>query len=188
MSTKGSKFPVVPSLQFQSQIICSQSESGPGDHLFKARSGFAHTKPADVANFGLFATQIIIAVYWRPKDGLTADVLSYVVRQLCTHTAIVVEQPVKPLAREQFFVQASANVVMVPPVAASAPEVPPAEVAPPVPGLPFAPPEAPVVPPVPAVPGLLLLLQAPNPEATMEATPNTRASCPIFFFNMSSPT
>ena len=183
MSTKGSKLPGVPSLQFQSQMSCSQSESGPGDHLFKARSGFAHTKPADVANFGLFATQIIIAVYWRPKATLTADVLSKVTRQLCTHAAIVVEQPVNPLAREQFFVQASTNVVMEAPVAPPAPEVPPLEVAPPVPALPFAPPEAPVVPPVDAAPGLLLLPQ----EQTQEATPNTRASRPIFFFNMSSP-
>lgn len=183
MSTKGSKFPGVPSLQFQSQIICSQSESGPGDHLFKARSGFAHAKPAEVANFGLFATQTIIAVYWRPKEGLTAEVLSNVVRQLCTHTAIVVEQPVNPLAREQFFAQASANVVMEPPVAPPAPDVPPLEVAPPVPALPLAPPAAaPVVPPVDGVPGALLLLQ----EQTHEATPNTSANRPIFF-NMSSP-
>jgi hypothetical protein len=183
MSTKGSKFPGVPSLQFQLQMSCSQSESGPGDHLFNARSGFAHTKPDEVANFGLFATQTIMSVYWRPKDGLTADVLSNVVRQLCTHTAAVVEQPASPLAREQFFAQASASVVMAPPVDPSAPEVPPLEVAPPVPALPSAPPEAPVVPPVDVIPALLLL---PH-ENTQEPTVNRRAICPIFFFDISSP-
>jgi hypothetical protein len=69
MSTKGSLFPGVPSSQFQSQMSSSQSESGPGDHLFKARSGFAQMKSAAEANFGLVAMQIIMAVYRTPKVG-----------------------------------------------------------------------------------------------------------------------
>ena len=93
-------------MQFQSQMICSQSESGPGDHLFNARSGLAQMKSAADANLELVAMQIIIAVYWRPNAALTAAVLSNVVRQLCTHTAIVVEQPVNPLAMAQFLAHA----------------------------------------------------------------------------------
>ena len=55
MSTKASRLPGVPSMQFQSQMIPSQSEPGPGDHLFKAAllaplAGFEQTKSADVAN------------------------------------------------------------------------------------------------------------------------------------------
>jgi len=208
---KGSKFPVVPSPQFQRQMICSQSESGPGDHLFKARSGLAQTKSADVVNFELVATQTIIWVYCRPKVALTADVLSNVFRQLCTHTSIVVEQPSRPLAREQFFVQASASdrVPPAPPVAESPPvptappeaEEPPLETAPPVaeppvpplpaggvpaPGAPpeaDEPPVAPVVPPVDVGPVLLLLPHAD----TQAAAPNTKTRAPILFFNMSSP-
>ena len=96
MSTQGSKFPSVPSLQFQSQISCLHGDivlaSTTGDHLVKARSGFAQVKPADVAKAGSFATQTIMTVYCRPNSALTAYVLSYVVRQLCWHTSIVVEQ------------------------------------------------------------------------------------------------
>jgi hypothetical protein len=92
--------------------------------LFKARSGFAQVKPADVAKYGSFATQTIMFVYCVPKSALIADVLSNVVMQLCSHTASVVEQPVNPLARQQFLAQASANVVMgVPGVAQVAPVV-----------------------------------------------------------------
>ncbi len=78
----GSKFPVVPSLQFQSQMSDSQSESGPGDHLFNARSGLAQTKSADVANFGFVAMQIIMFVYFVPRTELMAAVLSRVFMQL----------------------------------------------------------------------------------------------------------
>lgn len=147
--------------------------------MFRARSGFAQTKPDDVENAGLFATQIIIFVYCRPRDALTAEVLSNVVRQLCSHTVVVVEQVANPLARAQFFLQAAASVVIVP-VAPPAPEppvgvVPPEALEPPVaapppvpdlpppPGLPPVPelpPVAPLVPPVEVVEGLLLL-QAP---------------------------
>jgi hypothetical protein len=55
MSMKASRLPGVPSMQFQSQMTCSQSELGPGDHLFKAPmfvavAGFEQTKSADVLN------------------------------------------------------------------------------------------------------------------------------------------
>jgi hypothetical protein len=158
MSTKGSIFPVVPSMQFQSQMSCSQSESGPGDHLFKARSGFAQTKSAGEANFGLVATHTIIAVYCRPRSGLTLDVLSNVVKQFCSHTAGVVEQVSNPLARAQFFAQAWAKVSVVP-VVPPAPEAPPVALVPPVAEAPSLPPvaEAPPLPPV--APALSLLPQ-----------------------------
>ena len=66
-STQGSIFPVVPSVQFQSQMSCLHGESvegsTTGDHLFKARSGFAQVKPADESKNGSVATQTIINVY-----------------------------------------------------------------------------------------------------------------------------
>jgi hypothetical protein len=135
MSTQGSIFPVVPSVQFQSQICCLHGESvegsTTGDHLFKARSGFAQVKLEAEAKFGSVATQTIISVYIRPKSGLTLDVLSNVVMQLCSHTVVVVEQPANPLPRAQFFAQAWANVIVDVPVAPPAAE-PPVEIAPPV--------------------------------------------------------
>jgi hypothetical protein len=152
MSTQGSMFPYVASLQFQSQMSCSQSESGPGDHLFKARSGFAQTKSADEANFELLATQTIMFVYIRPKSRLTAEVLSNVVRQLCSHTVVVVEQEPNPLARAQFFAQAWANVIGDVPVVPPAAEAPPVEVAPPVVAEPPAAEAPPAVPPLPPPP------------------------------------
>jgi hypothetical protein len=141
-------------------MICSQSESGPGDHLFKARSGFAQTKSAAVANFELFAMQIIIIVYCRPKEGLTADVLSNVVMQLCSHTVVVVEHVSNPLARAQFFLQASANVsVDIPPAPPAADEppvalAPPVAEAPPPPPVALAPPPGAPAPPVAEAPPL----------------------------------
>ena len=168
MSTKGSIFPVVPSMQFQSQMSCSQSESGPGDHLFKARSGFAQTKAADEANFGLVATQTIIAVYCRPKSGLTLDVLSNVVRQFCSHTAGVVEQVSNPLASAQFFAQAWANVSVVPVVPPAA-EAPPVALVPPVAEAPPLPPVAEVAPPPPVA-------EAPPLPPVEEGTPGPALS------------
>jgi hypothetical protein len=55
MSMKASRSPGVPSMQFQSQMTCSQSDMGPGDHLFKAGTlaplaGFEQTKSADDVN------------------------------------------------------------------------------------------------------------------------------------------
>jgi hypothetical protein len=66
-----------------------------GDHKFRGEFGFAQTKAVDDENAGSVATQIIILVYCLPKSALTADVLSNVVMQLCSHTASVVEQPCK---------------------------------------------------------------------------------------------
>ena len=57
----------------------SQSESGPGDHLFKARFGFAQMKPAAELNCELVAMHTIIVVYCRPRAALTADVLMNVI-------------------------------------------------------------------------------------------------------------
>jgi hypothetical protein len=166
MSTQGSKFPSVPSLQFQSQISVLHGDitlaSTTGDHLFKARSGFAQVKPADVAKAGSLATQTIMTVYCFPKSALTAYVLSYVFIQLCSHTASVVEQRANPLARAQLCAQAWANVVIGLAVAPPAAEAPPVAIAPPVvaeppaaeapPTLePPAPAEVPPVPPVPPV-------------------------------------
>jgi hypothetical protein len=166
ISTQGSKFPSVLSLQFQSQISCLHGEirlaSTTGDHLFKARSGFAQVKPADVAKAGSFATQTIMTVYCRPKSALTAYVLSYVLTQLCSHTASVVEQVANPLARAQLCAQAWANGVIGVAAAPPAAETPPVEIAPPVvaepPGAgtpptlePPTPAEVPPVPPVPPV-------------------------------------
>jgi hypothetical protein len=210
---KGSESPGSP--QFQRQMSVSQSEGasgGPsGDHLFKARFGFAQMKPEDEEKYELVAMQTIILVYSVPKDALTADVLTNVIWQFCTHTSIVVEQPVTALPRMQFFAQASASVIVAPP----APEVPPLESAPPappfaaeppaavvppvakappvppvaeappvaeVPPVADAPPEAPpAAPVVPPVPPVLLLLQA----QTHDAMPITNTSGPILFFNMS---
>ena len=166
MSTQGSIFPSVASSQFQLQMSCSQSESGPGDHLFKARSGFAQTKSADEANFGLVATQIIMSVYCRPRSALTADVLSNVAMQLCSHTVVVVEQVANPLARAQFFEQAWANVIGDVPVVPPAAEAPPVDIAPPVvaePPTARVPPVA-LVPPVAKVP-LAVALVPPVAEA-----------------------
>jgi hypothetical protein len=94
-------FPCVASPQFQEQMASSHVELGTtsvpaGDHKFKGEFGFAQTKAADVAKAGSVATQTIISVYCRPKSALTADVLSNVFRQLCSHTASVVEQPARP--------------------------------------------------------------------------------------------
>jgi hypothetical protein len=95
----------------------------------------------------------------------------------------------------QFFVQASAKVIVDPPApevpasdgAPPAPPVavePPAAVVPPVAKAPPVPPvaRAPPVPPVAGVPPApeLLLLQAPTPDAI----PITNTSGPILFFNM----
>jgi hypothetical protein len=76
--------------------------------------------------------QIIMAVYCRPKSGLTADVLLYVVMQFCSHSVVVAAQLGTPLARAQFFAQAWANVIADVPVAPPAAGTPPVEVAPPV--------------------------------------------------------
>ncbi|HJX53763.1 MAG TPA: hypothetical protein VJ801_13435, partial [Polyangia bacterium] len=120
--------------------------------MFKARSGFAQTKSEDEVK--LVATQIIISLYIRPKSGLTANVLWNVVMQLCSHTAVVVEQVSNPLARAQFFVQAWANVISDVPVAPPAAVSPPVEIAPPVVAEPPALGAPPVVgvPPVAGVP------------------------------------
>jgi hypothetical protein len=188
MSTQGSIFPCVASPQFQSQICCSHVESGPGDHKFKGEFGFAQTKPSAELNIGSLATQIIITLYIRPKSALTADVLSNVVMQLCSHTAVVVVQSANPLARAQFFLQASSNVatgVPVAPPAADPPvaEAPPAVVVPPVAEvLPVLPPVAAVVPPGVGTVWFSLLLQ----EQTQEATPNTKTNGPTLFLNMLS--
>jgi hypothetical protein len=185
MSIQGSKFPVVPSPQFQRQMICSQSESGPGDHLFMARSGFAQTKSVTEANFELVAMQIIICVYCRPKAALTAAVLSNVVRQLCSHTLVVVEQVSNPLARAQFFLQASANVIVDIPAVPPAADPPPVPLAPPVAKAPPPPPVAEAPPlPVAGLPpaALSLLLQ----EHIQQTTPNTRTSGPMLFLNILS--
>ena len=159
MSMNGSKFPVVPSLQFQSQMSDSQSESGPGDHLFKARSGFAHTKASADENFEFVAMQIIMFVYFVPSTALMAAVLSRVFMQLWTQTSIVVEHPVNPAARLQLWVQASIKLSVGAPPAPPVPvwaDPPVAAVWPPVD--PVVPPVEPVVPPVePGVPGMLLL-------------------------------
>src|SRR5450432_1180141 len=120
-------------------------------------------KPAAVAKYGLVAIQTIIVVYKRPKDGLTADVLSNVVWQFWTHTSIVVEQVANPLPREQFFVQAWANVSVDPP----APEVPPLETAPPAPPV-ATEPAAPLVPPVADAPPVA---EAPPAPPVAEAPP-----------------
>jgi hypothetical protein len=164
MSTQGSKFPSTPSPQFQSQISALHGESAArsttGDHLFKARSGFAQVKPEAEEKYGSFATQIIIFVYLCPKFGLTLDVLVNVVMQLCSHTSVAVEQPANPLPRAQFFLQASSNVVTGVPVAPPAAEVPPVEIAPPVvaePPAAGAPPVA-LVPPVAKVPPAVALV------------------------------
>jgi hypothetical protein len=152
MSTQGSIFPCVASLQFHSQASSlhgvSAERSTTGDHKFKGEFGFAHLKPADVAKNGSFATQTIITVYCRPKSGLTADVLSNVVMQLCTHTSVVVEQVSNPLARAQFFAQAWASVIVDVPVPPPAAVSPPLEVAPPV----VAEPPAAEAPPVALLP------------------------------------
>jgi len=105
-------------------------------------------KSAEEVN--LVAMQTIIAVYIRPKSGLTADVLSYVDMQLCSHTVVVVEQVANPLARAQLFVQASANVIADVPVAPPVAGAPPVEIAPPVVAKPPAA-GAPPVAPMPAV-------------------------------------
>jgi hypothetical protein len=73
-----------------------------------------------------------MAVYCRPKSGLTADVLSYVVMQFCSHSVVVVEQLGNPLARAQAVAQAWANVIVDVPVAPPAAGTPPVEIAPPV--------------------------------------------------------
>ena len=152
MSTQGSMFPCVASPQFQSQasslhgVLAGRSTTG--DHKFKGEFGFAHLKPADVAKNGSFATQTIITVYCRPKSGLTLDVLSNVVMQLCTHTSVVVEQVSNPLARAQFFAQAWASVIVDVPVPPPAAVSPPLEVAPPV----VAEPPAAEAPPVALLP------------------------------------
>jgi hypothetical protein len=186
MSTQGSIFPSVASSQFQLQMSCSQSESGPGDHLFKARSGFAQTKSADEANFGLVATQIIMSVYCRPRSALTADVLSNVVMQLCSHTVLVVEQVANPLASAQFFAHAWANVISDVPVVPPAAEAPPVDIAPPVvaePPVAEAPPVAPPLPPPPApatpaaLPTVPPLLPGPLPPVAL--TPPVIAEPPL---------
>src|SRR5450432_732068 len=123
-------------------------------------------KPAAVAKYGLVAIQTIIVVYKRPKDGLTADVLSNVVWQFWTHTSIVVEQVANPLPREQFFVQAWANVSVDPP----APEVPPLETAPPAPPVAVEPPAA-LVPPVAEAPPTPPVAEAPPAPPAAEAPP-----------------
>ena len=172
MSTQGSIFPSVASSQFQLQMSCSQSESGPGDHLFKARSGFAQTKSADEVK--LVAMQIIMAMYCGPKSGSIRDVLSYVVMQLCSHSVVVVEQVGNPLARVQFFAQASANVIADFPVAPPAAGTPSVEIAPPVvaePPAAGAPPVA-LVPPVAKVPPAVALVPpVAEPPPTPEAPP-----------------
>ena len=88
------------SSQFQRQMASSHVELGftsspAGDHWFKGEFGFAQTKSADEEKLGSVATQTIIAVYCRPKSGLTAEVLLKVVVQFDTHTSCVVEQPCK---------------------------------------------------------------------------------------------
>jgi hypothetical protein len=130
--------------------------------------------------------------------------LSNVVRQLCSHTVVVVEQVSRPAARAQFFLQASANVSVAPPVPGDPPSElaePPVAEAPPVteapateavpPVLPEAPPVAEVpaaavlppgfdeVPPVAGAPSLLL--QPQTPETTLTA----KTSDPSLLFNMS---
>jgi hypothetical protein len=80
----------------------------------------------------LVATQTIMSVYIRPKSALTADVLSNVAMQLCSHTVVVVEQVSNPLASAQFFAQAWANVIGDVPVVPPAAEALPAVVVPPV--------------------------------------------------------
>ena len=171
MSTKGSIFPCVASLQFQKQasslhgVLAERSTTG--DHKFKGEFGFAQAKPADVAKNGSFATQTIITVYCRPKSGLTADVLSNVVMQLWTHTSVVVVQSGNVLARAQFFAQAWASVIVDVPLPPPAAVSPPLEIAPPVvaeppeagtppvarvPPVAEAPPAAALVPPVAEAP------------------------------------
>jgi hypothetical protein len=78
-----------------SHVEFGTTSSPPGDHKFKGEFGFAQTKAADEEKPGSVATQIIIFVYCLPKSALTADVLSNVFMQLCTHTSCVVEQPCK---------------------------------------------------------------------------------------------
>ena len=208
MVTQGSKFPAVASLQFQSQISCLHGErvlaSTRGVHLFKARSGFAQVKPAEVAKLGSLATQSIMTVYCLPKSVWTAVVLSNVVMQLCTHTSSVVAQVSKLYARAQFFAQASANVVTGVPVAPPAPVAPPTPVAPPAPVAPpvetappvFAEPPAALAPPVAkAPPAELAIAEAPPvpvappvallpQDQAQQAAPNTRTNCPTLFFNI----
>jgi hypothetical protein len=163
MSTKGSIFPCVASLQFQKQasslhgVLAERSTTG--DHKFKGEFGFAQAKPADVAKNGSFATQTIITVYCRPKSGLTADVLSNVVMQLWTHTSVVVVQSGNVLARAQFFAQAWASVIVDVPLPPPAAVSPPLEIAPPVvaePPAAEAPPVA-LLPPVAEAPPVALL-------------------------------
>jgi hypothetical protein len=149
---------------------------------------------------------------------LTAEVLSNVVMQLCSHTVAVVEHLSNPLARAQFFAQAWSNVVIEVPVVPPAAVPPPVEVAPPAiaeppaaeaPPVALAPPvvEAPpavaLVPPVAEAPPAAVVppvAEAPLPvlppveiaavwlsllqDQTQQATPNTRTSCPMLFFNM----
>ena len=200
MSTKGSIFPCVASLQFHAQASSlhgvSAERSTTGAHKFKGEFGFAQAKPADVAKNGSFATQTIITVYCRPKSGLTADVLSNVVMQLWTHTSVVVVHLGKVLARQQLCAHASANVVIgvavaahvappldtAPPVGAEPPaaEAPPVALLPPVaeapPAVALAPPvaEAPpaaVVPPVPGTPPPVLPPVAEAPPAAPRVPP-----------------
>jgi hypothetical protein len=160
-------------------MSCSQGESveGPttGDHLFKGASGgvgLAQTKSADEVK--LVAMQIIMAVYCPPKSSLnlgpSALVFSYVVMQFCSHSVVVVEQVGNPLARAQFFEQASANVIADVPVAPPAAGIPPVETAPPVVAEPpavGAPPVA-LVPPVAKVPPAVALVP---PVAEAPPTP-----------------
>jgi hypothetical protein len=78
-----------------SHVELGFTSSPAGDHWFKGEFGFAQTKSADEEKLGSVATQTIIAVYCRPKSGLTAEVLLKVVVQFDTHTSCVVEQPCK---------------------------------------------------------------------------------------------
>jgi hypothetical protein len=139
-------------------------KSTTGDHLFKARSGFAQTKSADEVK--LVAMQIIIAVYCVPKYGWIALVLLYVVMQFCSHSVVVVEQAGNPLARAQFLAQASANVIADVPVDPPATEAPPVEIAPPV----VSEPPAAEAPPVSLVPPV-----AKTPPAVALAPPVAEA-------------
>jgi hypothetical protein len=107
-----------------------------------------------------------MSVYCRPRSALTADVLSNVAMQLCSHTVVVVEQVANPLARAQFFAQAWANVIGDVPVVPPAAEAPPVDIAPPVvaePPTARVPPVA-LVPPVAKVP-LAVALVPPVAEA-----------------------
>jgi hypothetical protein len=141
--------------------------------------------------------QTIISVYCRPKSGLTLDVLTNVVMQLCTHTSYVVEQPSNPAPREQFLAQASANVIVIvdvpvappaagiPPLDETVPPVvaePPAAEAPPVALVPpeaNAPPDVALVPPVAEAPPALEAPPAEVAPPAAEAPPAVLVVPPV---------